>query len=664
MQQNENQHDNEERRKKTLVIIGILVVLAAIIFVIALLADRTDASTDDGEAVLITPDHIEQISDEVSDHVLDTISQDVLADFIRQAITEELTEGTLYELIEDGEIEVAAINKDELRTMILQLLAELEISGDGVLTEDQKKYIRLVIEQVLGDSLSTISVTQLLTDEERKQLEEQLKKELSQMLKNQIENSAFRLTDKELETLKKDPDFQNMISQMVSNITQQQLEQLKADIIAELEKNTNTSSGGSDYLTKDDIKDIQEQVLKKANQETLKQIESLTAKINEVKLSVSTLIKQIKELKVMDKQHSADIKKMQSSITNINTSINHINSVTKQLTDAVDIASAHLEKVTGSGSEIQSSSVSTADMTIAEFVDILAGNDQVYTGAIQELNQIIKQLKEENAKKDDAFDKSLKELEGSLDENGRDLEKTKEELKKSDEEMKKDLQKQTEELKKQLEQESKAREDADKEESRAREDADKEESRAREDADKEIQSQIDDTNELIGDKEDSGKVEGDTIFQKIGSIIRILSIDGIEGLFRALQNVGGAQTLEEGVDHLNTDLLDARVRVGELEKEKWYSDITLLARHQENVEDYGYQENGAAYVYQIPLVTQEDQIDLSADDTSVVVDFKQPDRLPSNVAFSTNENSLLIIFANRPTRNIHITTIHVYKEKR
>lgn len=664
MQQNENQHDNEERRKKTLVIIGILVVLAAIILVIALLADRTDASTDDGEAVLITPDHIEQISDEVSDQVLDTISQDVLADFIRQAITEELTEGTLYELIEDGEIEVAAISKDELRVMILQLLAELEISGDGVLTEDQKKYIRLVIEQVLGDSLSTISVTQLLTDEERKQLEEQLKKELSQMLKNQIENSAYRLTDKELEMLKRDPDFQNMISQMVSNITQKQLEQLKADIIAELEKNTNTSSKGSDYLTKDDIKDIQEQVLKKANQETLKQIESLTAKINEVKLSVSTLIKQIKELKVMDQQHSADIKKMQSSITNINTSINHINSVTKQLTAAVDIASAHLEKVTGSGSEIQSSSVSTADMTIAEFVDILAGNDQVYTGAIQELNQIIKQLKEENAKKDDAFDKSLKELEGSLDENGRDLEKTKEELKKSDEEIKKDLQKQTEELKKQLEQESKAREDADKEESKTREDADKEESRAREDADKEIQSQIDDTNELIGDKEDSGKVEGDTIFQKIGSIIRILSIDGIEGLFRALQNVGGAQTLEEGVDHLNTDLLDARVRVGELEKEKWYSDITLLARHQENAEDYGYQENGAAYVYQIPLVTQDDQIDLSAEDTSIVVDFKQPDKLPSNVAFSTNENSLLITFANRPTRNIHITTIHVYKEKR
>lgn len=664
MQQNENQHDNEERRKKTLVIIGILVVLAAIILVIALLADRTDASTDDGEAVLITPDHIEQISDEVSDQVLDTISQDVLADFIRQAITEELTEGTLYELIEDGEIEVAAISKDELRAMILQLLAELEISGDGVLTEDQKKYIRLVIEQVLGDSLNTISVTQLLTDEERKQLEEQLKKELSQMLKNQIENSAYRLTDKELEMLKRDPDFQNMISQMVSNITQKQLEQLKADIIAELEKNTNTSSKGSDYLTKDDIKDIQEQVLKKANQETLKQIESLTAKINEVKLSVSTLIKQIKELKVMDQQHSADIKKMQSSITNINTSINHINSVTKQLTAAVNIASAHLEKVTGSGSEIQSSSVSTADMTIAEFVDILAGNDQVYTGAIQELNQIIKQLKEENAKKDDAFDKSLKELEGSLDENGRDLEKTKEELKKSDEEIKKDLQNQTEELKKQLEQESKAREDADKEESKTREDADKEESRAREDADKEIQSQIDDTNELIGDKEDSGKVEGDTIFQKIGSIIRILSIDGIEGLFRALQNVGGAQTLEEGVDHLNTDLLDARVRVGELEKEKWYSDITLLARHQENAEDYGYQENGEAYVYQIPLVTQDDQIDLSAEDTSVVVDFKQPDKLPSNVAFSTNENSLLITFANRPTRNIHITTIHVYKEKR
>ena len=176
--------------------------------------------------------------------------------------------------------------------------------------------------------------------------------------------------------------------------------------------------------------------------------------------------------------------------------------------------------------------------------------------------------------------------------------------------------------------------------------------------------QIDETNKLIGDKEDAGKVEGSTIFEKIGSIIKILSADGIEGLVRALQNVGGAQTIEEGVDHLNTDLLDARERISILEKEKWYSDITLLADMQGNTAGYTYQENGAAYVYQIPLVTEEDQIDLSEEDTSIVVEFKRPDRLPSNVALTTRGNDLLISFTNRPTRNIQITTIHVYKEKR
>lgn len=642
MQQNENQYDTIDRRKIALLIIAVFVILAALILAIYLFTDRTDASTDEGGAVIITPDRIEQISDTVSDQVLDTLSKDILADMIRESISSQLQDGKIYELISDGDIEVIAIGDDELRALIAQLLAELEISGDSILSDDQKKYIRLVVEQVLKESLSTISVTQLLTDEERRQLEEQLKKDLSEMIKNQIENSTYRLSDQELEQLKKDLGLEKLITQIVRTVTKEQIEKLQAGILADIEKNIQTSAKGTDYLSEAEVKAILDKALSKANQETIRQIESLTAKINEVKSSVSTLTRQIKELKAADKEHAADIKKLQGIIKEIQASINHINTVTKQLTSAINISALHLEKVTGSGSNIQSAGVSTANMTIAEFVDVLAGNDQVYTGAIQELDKIIKQLKEENAKKDEAFDKSLKELEGSLDENGRDLEKAKEELIKSDQELKKNLDKQSEDQKKLLDEERKAREDAD----------------------ADLKQQIDASNELIGDKSEAGKVEGSTIFEKIGSIVKILSIDGIDGLLRALQNVRGAQTLEEGVDHLNEDLLDARERISELEKEKWYSDITLLADQQGDAAGYTYEENGAAYVYQVPLVTDEDQIDLSADDTSIVVEFKRPDRLPSNVALTTSGNNLLITFTNRPTRNIHITTIHVYKEKR
>ena len=62
-----------------------------------------------------------------------------------------------------------------------------------------------------------------------------------------------------------------------------------------------------------------------------------------------------------------------------------------------------------------------------------------------------------------------------------------------------------------------------------------------------------------------------------------------------MQSIGGAQTVEEGMDSLNTGLTDARARVGELEKEKWLSNLTLLAQpQQEGGTGYAYQESGSA----------------------------------------------------------------------
>lgn len=644
MEQKENQNENEyeelDRRKLAFLIGGLLVILAAIILVIYLFTDRTKASTGDGDAIRITPDGIERISKEVSERALDILGTDILAARIQEAVSEELKKGKIFEILSENGVEAVAIGEEELRGVIAVLLADLGISGDGVLTDAQKKYIRVEVEKALQDMLPQLSVTQFLTDEEKQQLEEQLKKELSETVKNQILNSVFQMTGAELEKLKKALHIESMVQGAVEKLTKQQMEQLKADIIASVKQST--SAKGADGFTDADIKAMQDKVLAAANSEMLKQIESLTKKINEVKTSVSTLTKQVKELKTLDKEQAADIKKLQNSITKINASIKNINVVTKELTQAVTVSGNQLEKVTGYGSEIQSARVSTADMTVAEFVDILAGNDKVYTGAIQELNRIVKQLKDENIKQDAAFDKSVKELERSLDDNGRELEDTRAALEKSDKELQKQLDQKSDDLGKKLEEEQKAREEAD----------------------KKLQEQADAADALTGDPQDAGKIEGETVFQKIGAIVKILSKDGISGLFEALQGIGGAETVEEGMENLHTDLLDARERVSELEKEKWLSNITLLAEaQQEGTSGYAYQESGSAYVYQIPLVSEEDGISLGADDTAIVVEFKQPGRLPSNVALSTSENDLLLSFTNRPTRNISITSIHVYKEK-
>lgn len=643
MEQNENQYDETEtdRRKAAFLIGGLLVILAAVILVIYLFTDRTRASTGEGEAVRITPERIQQIADDVSDRVLDTMCTDILSDQIQKAVSKELTKEKIYEILSDGDVTVTAIGEDELRDVIAAMLEEAGISGEGVLTDVQKEYVRHAVKDALQDISDSISVSQLLTEEERQRLEDQLKRELSETIRVQIQGSTNQLTGPEIEKLKQSLNVERLIQGEVSKITKQQIEALKSGIITSVKKSIKTPVKGVDYFTDADIKKIQKKVLQAANKELLDQVGQLTAQISEVKSLVHTLDGQVKELKKLDQEKTADMTKLQESITKINESIQNIYAVTRQLTQAITVSGSNLEQVTGSGSEIQSARVPADNLTIAQFVDILAGNDRVYTGAVQELNRIVKDLREENSRQDDNFDKAVKELEHSLDDNGKDLEDTKAALEKSDQELKNQIDQQAQDMEKKLQDEEKARKEAD----------------------EKLKEQADAADAQTGDPKDAGKIEGDTIFQKIGSIVKILSKDGISGLLEALQQIGGAETVEEGMENLHTDLQDARARVSELEKEKWLSNITLLAEpQQDGVSGYTYQESGSAYVYQIPLLNEQDQIQLEDMDTSIVVEFKKPGRLPSNVALSTSGNMLLISFANRPARNIDIVSIHVYKE--
>lgn len=662
--QNENQYDDAGRKKIMFLAAGILVVLAAVILAFWLFTDRADASDGNGEAVRITPDRIERISSDVSEQVLDTLRADILADMVGDAVTKELTKEKIYKIASENGIEMTAIGDEDLKAVIKELLAEMAVSGDGVLEDGQKKIIQRAVDEALQETLADMDISGGLSGTDRQQIEESLKRELSEMIRNQIQNSSYQFSDQDMERLKRSLNLQSLVNGTVNTAMKQQLEKMKSDILASVKKSVKTPVKGKDYFTDADIRSIQDKVLKTANKELAKQIQSVTSKISEVKSSVSTLAEQVGELKTLDKKKSAELDKLQESITKINTSIQHINEVTEQLTAAITVSGSNLEKVTGSGSDIKSSKVSASDLTIAQFVDILAGNGQVYTGAIQELNKIIGQLKDENTKQDEEFDKSLKELESSLGDNGKKLEESKAALEQSDKELKDQMGRQEEDFQQKMEEEQAQREEADAQERTQREEADTKEQTQREEADEELQKQIDAANGLAGQPEEAGKIEGETIFQKIGSIVRILSKDGLDGLFQVLQNIGGAQTVEEGMDHLNTDLTDARARVGELEKEKWLSNITLLAQaQQDGISGYAYQESGSAYVYQIPLVTEEDRIQLSDDDTSIVVEFRKPGKLPSNVALSVSGNDLLITFTNRPSRNIDIASIHVYKEK-
>ena len=277
MEQNETQYDEMDRRKVALFLIGgLLVILAAVILVICLFADRTKASTGEGEAIRITPERVQQISDDVSKQVLDNLRRSVLTEQIQKAVSEQLKGEKIYEILSDGDVTVTAIGDDELRDVIAVLLEDIESSGDGMLTEEQKKYIRLAVDKALQDALAQISVSQLLTEEERQKLEDRLRQELSDTLKRQIQGSSCQLSGQELEKLKQSLRIESLIQGEVGRITKQQMETLKTQIISTVKKSIKTPVKGVDYFTDADIKRIQKNVLKAATKELFTQIEKLT----------------------------------------------------------------------------------------------------------------------------------------------------------------------------------------------------------------------------------------------------------------------------------------------------------------------------------------------------------------------------------------------------
>ena len=170
MEQNENQYEEPDRRKIAFLIGGLLVILAALLLVIYLFTDRTNASTGEGDAIRITPERIERISDDVSQRVLDTLSTDLLTDRIRDAVTKELSKDKIYEILSGSDIEVAAIGEEELKDIITVILTDLGISTDRTFTEEQKKYIRLAVDDALAEALAQINLSQPLSPDIQNQI--------------------------------------------------------------------------------------------------------------------------------------------------------------------------------------------------------------------------------------------------------------------------------------------------------------------------------------------------------------------------------------------------------------------------------------------------------------------------------------------------------------
>ena len=709
-QEGEYEYGEIDKKKVAFAVLALFAVLAAVVAVIYLCTDKTKASTEVGTAV-ISPERIQQISDEISEDVLDTIRTEILADMVSQSVEKELTGERIYETVTEPGSEVRKLAKKEIRTVAKEFvskelaskkrsskergskeqakeeaLSEKQTlpggqdlregageSGSEALTEKQKAEIRSMLDQSITAALASVDVNRTLSAQEKNAMMEQLRQRLSKDLQSQLQNSSAKWTSQDLEKIKNSLHIEKLVKSSVKSMTDKEIEKLSKQMAAKLEKNIKSSS--KNYLTKAQAEKLQEKILKQAAKELIVKTEELSENINLVKSSVNELTARILELKTWNDEKTADLSTMQHDIQEINRLITEINSVTKELTKSIMVVNKDLEKVTADGSALQSQKASTANMTVAEFVDVLAGNDKAYTAAIQELNKLVGELKEENKNQDTAFEKSVKELEQSLNKNGEELEQFKIQQEKKDEEWDRQMQQQTQQQGSQLKdqaqkQEQQLKDQAQRQEQQLKDQAQKqeqmlkEEQKIREEEDKKLQSRVDETNALIGDKETAGKIEGDTIFEKIGSIVKILSSNGLSGLLDALKNVGGAKTLEEGVTNIHTDLTDARARVGELEKEKWLADITLLADASTEKENaYAYQESGSAYAYQIPLVTEQDQIDLDDASTAIVIDFKSPDKLPSHAAFSTSSDSLFITFTNKPARNIEIVSIHVYKQR-
>lgn len=432
------------KKKKKWIVTAIVTIVFSILFYSAYIYGQTN-----GQKAVLAEAFVDKVTDKVSDQINDDtaleLAQKALGDKLDGYITDENVESIIKENITDFSDDSTRILAKNIRKEILRQVATNVYTTQDALSVGQKREVNKIVGEVVKKAVKDVDVREI-SDEDIEKIQKNIESNLKGLVSNIISTSNITLSQDTIDKIEKNINISQIVKEELSNnntvVKEKDIKAIQNNIIESVKESVKTPKKGSDYFTTDEISTIEESSAQKAANMIAGDLNSIKSSITTITSNVSNIQSQIsnlssdidKKLKELDSSASGSVKdavsqettarkeladRIDSNISDINNSITIINSNADALGGKIDIRNSFLRRITSkSGSISKAEIVDTSDMTIAEFVGVLSGNEKEYTTAINQLSYDVTQIKTLIGENFKSLSDECASLSASIDANG------------------------------------------------------------------------------------------------------------------------------------------------------------------------------------------------------------------------------------------------------
>lgn len=429
----------------------VTLTLAVIILVTFIVGQNT------GQRAVLAEAFVDRVSQKVTDQldsdVTSQIADKVMTEKMDSVITPEYIKQLLDEnvggaLSEEQKVQV----QKQIKESVTQVLTT-SAADEKFLSDEQKKQVKKMIKSAISTRLADKDVNSLTDadiDSLRTDIEADLGETLKDSLTTMLGSTDITFSKGTLDKIEKSLNVTSVVKEVLKNsdtvVKEKELKTIQNNIVKTVQESVKTPVKGTDYMTADEIASIESGAASKAADKVSGDISSvktsvatLGSNVNLLQTQISTLSSQIKdnssksetslEQKIDDTKNELNQKiddeskknaaALQASVLNINQSITTINETADELGGKIEVRNSFLRRITAKNGSIDKAEVvDTSNMTIAEFVGVLSGNEKEYTTAINQLSYSVEQIKKLIGENFKTLSDECASLSASIDANG------------------------------------------------------------------------------------------------------------------------------------------------------------------------------------------------------------------------------------------------------
>lgn len=415
-----------------LLVSGVVILAFAVIILVTFIIGQNT-----GQKAVLADAFVDKVSSQVSDQM----DQDMTSQIAEKAIEKKIEEIVTPEKI--SEVVSKSVNTDLTdsqadaiaKTVQQNVLKSLNVSdyvNMETLSAGQKKQVTQMIKSSINDSVSGKDVNALTQDDVadiQNTITQNLQGSLKTSVLDIIKSNSFTLSDGTIKKIESNLDISGEVKKVLKEtntvVKEKDLVKLQKEIVNTVKESVKTPVKGVDYLTQAEIDYIQNSAAKSATDQVTSQINGVKQNVTQISSNVSIMQSQISALSDQIKNAKADsntesqLASIQTSINTVNQQIKTINQNADDLGGKIEVRNSFLRRITAKNGSIDKAEVvDTSNMTIAEFVGVLSGNEKEYTTAINQLSYSVEQIKTLIGENFKTLSDECASLSASIDANG------------------------------------------------------------------------------------------------------------------------------------------------------------------------------------------------------------------------------------------------------